>query len=87
MKSKIIEAMMADSKSAHMTKASAEAAFDTVFRAVKSVVKADGSARVPDFGTFTMKHRAERTVRNPRNGEMIQTTAKNVMTFKQSKNA
>lgn len=71
----------------YTAKADAEKALKTVTDAVKAVVESEGSARVPGLGVFTKKRREGRTVRNPRTGETIQTSAKDVITFKQSKPA
>ena len=37
------------------------------------------------FGTFTVKHRAARTGRNPQNGEAINIAASNLVSFKPGK--
>lgn len=84
MKSRIIEKIQ-EMDPGRTSKADAEKMFQTVTMALRHVVEIDGEARVPGFGTFKKKHREGRTVRNPRTGETVNTSAKDVITFKQSK--
>jgi nucleoid DNA-binding protein len=60
---------------AGISKASAADALDAMIEAVEQGIKAaktGESVRVPGLGTFTVRHRAARTGRNPRTGESIQ---------------
>lgn len=70
---------------AGMTADEAEKALSSVVGAVKAVAERDGSARIPDFGTFTVKQRAERMGRNPMTGEPVRVAAKQALTFKEAK--
>lgn len=70
-----------------ITEADAKLAVARVFDALETLVTAGTPVRIAGFGTFTRKHRAGRTVRNPRTGESIQTSSKDVITFKQGKPA
>jgi DNA-binding protein HU-beta len=65
---------------AGISKASAADALDAL------VAIAGGSMRVPGLGTFTKRHRAARTGRNPRTGEPIQIAASYSVGFKAAKN-
>lgn len=67
------------------TKADADKALSDVTAAIKTVAERDGSARVPEFGTFKMSDRPARTGRNPRTGEPVDIPARTLMTFKASK--
>ena len=74
---------------AGISKASATDALDATIEAIESGLtqakKGDG-VRVPGLGTFTVKHRAARTGRNPRTGESIQISASYSVGFKAAKN-
>lgn len=83
MKSKIVDEL----KGYGMTSTSAEQALSDVFEATAAVIKRDGVARIPGFGTFKIKRRAERMSRNPRTGEQIKVAARDALTFKPSKPA
>lgn len=58
-----------------------EAVLDTVTRALKS----GDSVSLVGFGTFSVKHRAARTGRNPRTGGTLHIAATNVPGFKAGK--
>ncbi len=82
MKSLIIDKLKAGGLSA----TEADHALDDVAKAILAVAtENEKGARVPGLGVFKMKHRAERQVRNPSNGEMMTSAAKTVLTFKQGK--
>ena len=74
---------------AGISKASAADAMDALVEAIESEIsnaqKGDG-VRVPGLGTFTVRHRAARTGRNPRTGEAIQIGASYSVGFKAAKN-
>ena len=86
MKSRII-ARLQDKMPGHTTKEQAEEALAHVVEAIAFVTTQDGEARVPGFGTFKKRRREGRTVKVPTTGEMVTTTGKDVITFKQSKTA
>lgn len=83
MKSKIVDEMRVNGRTAE----DANKAFDEVFSALKTVISREGAARVPGFGTFKVKRRAERTARNPHTGEPIRIAARDVLAFKEAKSA
>lgn len=59
----------------------AEAQLTAVVRAIRQVVRADGSARIPNLGTFKAKVRSGRTFKSVATGEMIETRDKEVLAF------
>ncbi len=74
---------------AGISKASAGDALDAMIEAVEQGIRAANqgdSVRVPGLGTFTVRHRAARTGRNPRTGEAIQIAASYSVGFKAAKN-
>jgi len=81
-KAELIEAVAA---SANVSKADAGRAVDAVVDAIAKSLKKGQQVAVVGFGTFSVKHRAARTGRNPRTGEAIQIAASNVPGFKAGK--
>ena len=81
-KSELIDAIASDSG---LSKADAGRALDGVTSAITSALKDGGSVSMVGFGTFSVKHRAARTGRNPRTGESIQIKASNNPSFKAGK--
>lgn len=84
MKSKIIEEIQ-KGVPGYTTKADAERAYDVVVGAIGTVIARDKEARVPPLGNFKLKFREGRTVRNPRNNEMVNVAARDVITFRETK--
>jgi DNA-binding protein HU-beta len=85
-KSDIVNHMAAK---AGISKASAADALDAMIEAVEQGIRAakqGDNVRVPGLGTFTVRHRAARTGRNPRTGEAIQIAASYSVGFKAAKN-
>jgi DNA-binding protein HU-beta len=70
---------------ANLSKADASRAVDAVVDAVTGALKKGQQVSVVGFGTFSVKHRAARSGRNPRTGETIQISASNVPGFKAGK--
>ena len=70
---------------ANLSKADAGRAVDAVVESVTSALKRGEQVSVVGFGTFSVKHRAARSGRNPRTGETIQIKASNVPGFKAGK--
>lgn len=68
-----------------MTADQADTALASVTAAVSAVANRDGMARIPGFGTFKVKERAERMGRNPRTGETVKIAASKALTFKEAK--
>ena len=74
---------------AGISKASAAEAMDALVGAIEDGIaksKTGDGVRVPGLGTFTVRHRAARTGRNPRTGESIQISASYSVGFKAAKN-
>lgn len=70
---------------ANLSKADAGRAVDAVVDSVTKALKRGEQVSVVGFGTFSVKHRAARSGRNPRTGETIQIAASNVPGFKAGK--
>lgn len=81
-KAELIEAV---ADGANLSKADAGRAVDAVVDAVSSTLKKGQQVSVVGFGTFSVKHRAARSGRNPRTGETIAIPASNVPGFKAGK--
>jgi DNA-binding protein HU-beta len=71
--------------SANLSKADAGRALDALVDAVASSLKRGQQVSIVGFGTFSVKHRAARSGRNPRTGETIKIAASNVPGFKAGK--
>ncbi len=67
---------------AGLTKAQAGAAIDAFMNAVKDTLKEGDKLTLIGFGSFFLKHRAERPGINPRTQEKTIIAAKNVVKFK-----
>jgi DNA-binding protein HU-beta len=81
-KAELIEAVAG---SASLSKADAGRAVDAVVDAIAGALKKGQQVSVVGFGTFSVKHRAARSGRNPRTGETISIAASNVPGFKAGK--
>ena len=81
-KSELVDAIADD---ADISKADAGRALDAMMDAITKALKNDDSVSLVGFGTFSVKHRAARTGRNPRTGESIQIKASNIPSFKAGK--
>ncbi|WP_405223984.1 MULTISPECIES: HU family DNA-binding protein [Lentisalinibacter] len=81
-KAELIEAV---ADSADLSKADATRAVDAVLDSITGALKQGNTVSLVGFGTFSVKHRAARTGRNPRTGESIQISASNVPGFKAGK--
>ena len=66
------------------SKAAATRAVDAVIASISTGIKADEAVTIVGFGTFTKKHRAARTGRNPSTGEPMQINASKTVGFKPS---
>ena len=71
--------------SADLSKASAGRVLDAVIDNITSALKKGESVTLVGFGTFTVRHRAARSGRNPRTGETIAIKASKVPGFKAGK--
>jgi DNA-binding protein HU-beta len=71
--------------SADISKSSAARALDAVVGSIQGALAQGDSVSLVGFGTFSVKHRAARTGRNPQTGAEIQIAASNVPSFKAGK--
>ena len=69
----------------NLSKADAGRAVDAIVDSVTKALKRGEQVSVVGFGTFSVKHRAARSGRNPRTGETINIAASNVPGFKAGK--
>ncbi len=81
-KAELIESV---ASSTNLSKADATRAVDAVIDNITSALKKGQQVSVVGFGTFSVKHRAARSGRNPRTGESIDIAASNVPGFKAGK--
>ena len=81
-KSELIDAI---ASGADVSKASAGRALDSALGAIMGALKSGDSVSLVGFGTFSVKHRAARSGRNPQTGAEIQIAAANVPSFKAGK--
>ena len=57
---------------------------DTFFELIKSELEKGNSIKLPGFGNFNVVSKNSRVGRNPKTGEEMEITARNVMSFKPS---
>ena len=81
-KSELIDAI---ADSADISKSSLCHALDAVVGSIQGALANGDSVSLVGFGTFSVKHRAARTGRNPQTGAEIQISASNVPSFKAGK--
>ena len=81
-KSELVDAI---ADGADISKASAGRALDSAIDAIKAALKNGDQVSLVGFGTYSVKHRAARTGRNPQTGAEIQISAANVPSFKAGK--
>ncbi len=81
-KSELVDAI---ADAADLSKASAGRALDAAVDAVANALSNGDQVSLVGFGTFSVKHRAARTGRNPQTGAEIQIKAANVPSFKAGK--
>lgn len=70
---------------ASMTKKDAAVAVDATFSAITDAMVKGDKVQLVGFGTFETKHRAERTGKNPRTGEVLTIAAITTPSFKAGK--
>ena len=58
---------------------------NSVLEVITEALVEDKNIRLVDFGTFSVKQRAERMGHNPQTGERLKIEAKQIVTFKQGK--
>lgn len=81
-KSELIDAVADDTG---LTKADAGRALDAITDTIAKALQQGNTVSLVGFGTFTVRHRAARTGRNPRTGETIKIKASNNPAFKAGK--
>lgn len=81
-KNELIDAI---ASSAELSKIAASRALEAVMSSITNALKSGDTVSMIGFGTFTVKHRAARTGRNPRTGDPIEIAACNVPAFKAGK--
>ena len=69
-----------------ISKKDATLAIETVFEIITKVLAQNESVQLVNFGTFSVKDRAQRTGRNPATQEPMQIPAKRVPALKYGKN-
>ena len=81
-KGELIDAV---ARSAGLSRTDATKAVDAILESIQGTLAGGGSVSLIGFGAFSVKARAARLGRNPRTGETIQITARNVAGFKAGK--
>ena len=81
-KAELIDAVAAE---ADLSKADSGRAIDAIVDAISKALGKGQQVSIVGFGTFTVKHRAARSGRNPRTGETIKIAASNVPGFRAGK--
>ena len=79
------ELINAVAEKAGLSKKNAEAAVNATLAAVTESLKAEEKVQLVGFGSFEVKHRAERTGLNPRTGKPVTIAVAKVPTFKAGK--
>lgn len=67
---------------AGITQNEAKAAIEQCLLDIVAVIQTGEKVILKGFGTFTLKHKAARTGRNPATGESLEIAAKDVLHFK-----
>lgn len=70
---------------ANMSKKNAGVAVDATLNAITDAIAKGDKVQLVGFGTFETKHRAERTGKNPRTGEVLTIAATTAPSFKAGK--
>jgi DNA-binding protein HU-beta len=79
------ELITAIAEHANLTKTDAGRGLDALIKTIETALKAGDAITLVGFGTFDVKDRAERTGRNPQNGQEITIAAAKVPSFKPGK--
>ena len=79
------ELINAVAEKAGLSKKNAEAAVNATLVAITESLKEEEKVQLVGFGSFEVKHRAERTGLNPRTGDSVTIAASKVPTFKAGK--
>ena len=81
-KAEIIDAVY--EKVGGFSKKEAAEVVEAVFDTMKDVLAEGEKIKISGFGNFDVRQKKERTGRNPQTGEVIQISARRVLTFKAS---
>jgi DNA-binding protein HU-beta len=81
-KSELINAI---AEQGNLSKEDAGLGLAALIKTIETTLKAGESITLVGFGTFEVKHRAERTGRNPQTGQEITIAATKVPSFKPGK--
>lgn len=68
-----------------LTRKQTEIIVETVFDSIKTALLQGDKIEIRGFGNFKLKHRNQRTARNPKTGELVQVPQKRVIYFKVGK--
>ncbi|WP_224241774.1 HU family DNA-binding protein [Hyalangium gracile] len=81
-KAELVEVVAAQSK---LTKKSAAEIIDIVFSNIGKAVKKDARFSYPGFGTWSVRSRKARKIRNPQTNEMMKLKASKTIGFRPAK--
>lgn len=81
-KAELVEAVAVQSK---LTKKSAAELMDIVFNNIGRAVKRDERFSYPGFGTWSLRSRKARRIRNPQTNEMMKLKASKTIGFRPAK--
>lgn len=81
-KAELVESVAAETK---LTKNAASEFMDVVFKTIGDAVKKDARFSYPGFGTWSMRSRKERFVRNPQTNEMMKLKEMKTIGFRPAK--
>jgi DNA-binding protein HU-beta len=81
-KAELVEAVAAQSR---LTKKSAAEILEIVFSNIGKAVKKDNRFSYPGFGTWSMRSRKARKIRNPQTNEMMKLKASKTIGFRPAK--
>ena len=69
----------------NMKQDEARIVLNSVLEVITEALVEEKNVRLVDFGTFSVKQRAERMGHNPKTGEKLKIQAKEIVTFKQGR--
>jgi DNA-binding protein HU-beta len=81
-KAELVESVAAQTK---LTKKAAAEILDVVFRSIGKAVKKDDRFSYPGFGTWSMRSRKARVIRNPQTNEPMKLKASKTIGFRPAK--
>lgn len=62
----------------------AQVIVETIFETIKSKLEEGEDVKLSGFGNFSIRSKRSRVGRNPKTGEIVEITARKVLTFKPS---